>query len=270
MPTMTLDGIKLVYDDAGAGAPPLLFVHGWAGNRTNFDPQLAHFAGSHRVVAVDRRGHGQSDAPEQEYTVEGATDDLAALCREVGLDRAIVVQHSYDRLGIDFAARHPELVLALAILDGPTLAGPEWDAAARGFLQALESEQWKAAIRGYADQAVFPPGMPEAAKDQAMAELLATPRHVLVSTWRHFLDYDTEGALREIDCPLLHVSGSFPSDRDRLRALCPQLEVADVPGRGHFIPLTAPNEVNAILAAFVDRVTSAVASGSGRGTPAVP
>ena len=260
MPTMTVDGVKLVYDDAGAGAPPLLFVHGWAGNRTNFDPQMAHFAATHRVVAVDRRGHGESDAPEQEYTVEGASDDLAALCRELGLDRAIVVQHSYDRLGIDFAARAPELVRALVIIDGPTLAGAEWDAAALGFLQALQSDQWQAAIRGYADQAVFPPGMPEAAKEQAMAELLATPRHVLVSTWRHFLAYDTEAALGQIRYPLLHISGAFPHDYDRMRALCPQLEVADVAGRGHFIQLTAPDYVNAILDAFVDRVTAAAAT----------
>ena len=143
---------------------------------------MAHFANRHRVVAVDRRGHGASDGPEQEYTVEGASDDLAAVCRQLGLGRAIVVQHSYDRLGYDFAARYPELVLALAVLDGPTLAGPEWDAGARQFLTALGTDQWREAIRGFAEQAVFPAGMPEAMKDAAMAELLATPRYVLQST----------------------------------------------------------------------------------------
>src|SRR5579885_3673217 len=160
MPTMTHDGVRLVYDDEGAGGPPLLFVHGWAGNRHDFALQLPAFRAEHRVVAVDRRGHGESDAPEQEYTVQGAADDLVALCRELGLDRAVVVQHSYDRLGFDFAARYPDRVLALAVLDGPTLAGPAWEAGARAFLDGLRSDQWQAAIRGFAEQAVFAPGTP--------------------------------------------------------------------------------------------------------------
>ena len=57
-------------------------------------------------------------------------------------------------------------------------------------------------------------------------------------------------------CPLLHVAGAFPSDPDRLRQLCPQCELAEVRGRGHFIQLTAPDEVNAILQGFVSRVSS--------------
>lgn len=258
MPATTIDGVRLVYDEAGAGAPPLLFVHGWAGNRGNFGPQLAHFAAGHRVVAPDRRGHGASDAPKQEYTVEAAADELAALCRELGLDRAVIVQHSYDRIGVDFAARYPELVLALALLDTPTLAGPEWDAGCRSFLDALQSDGWEEAIRGFAETAVFPAGMPEEFKAAALAELFATPRHVLVSSWRAFVDYDLEAALASVRGPLLHVAGAFPSDQDRLRALCPQMQTAEVRGRGHFIQLTAPDEVNRILDGFVSRVAAPV------------
>ncbi|MGH9278351.1 MAG: alpha/beta fold hydrolase, partial [Acidimicrobiales bacterium] len=131
-------------------------------------------------------------------------------------------------------------------------------------LAGLESDQWQAAIRGYAEQAVFPAGMPEDIKEQALAELFATPRPVLVSTWRHFIDYPTEDALAGVRCPLLHVAGAFPSDTDRLRGFCPQLEVAEVRGRGHFIQLTAPDEVNAILDGFIARVrASTYVGGSG-------
>jgi pimeloyl-ACP methyl ester carboxylesterase len=264
MPTMDINGTTLAYDDAGSGAPPLLLVHGWAGNRTIFAPQIAAFGLRHRVVAVDLRGHGQSASSsrqpagerERDYTIEAASEDLAAVCRALGLDRAVVVQHSYDRLGYDFAARHAELVRALVVLDGPTLAGPEWDAGARKFLDALESDHWQAAIRGYADQAVFAPGTPAEVKEHALAEIFATPRPVLVSTWRNFVAYDTAATLPAVRCPLLYVGGAFPADVARLRELCPQLEVAEVRGRGHLIPLTAADEVNDILAAFVARVSS--------------
>lgn len=254
MPSLQLDDVTIAYEDAGAGAPPLLFVHGWAGHRGHLAPQVAHFAARHRVVSVDRRGHGASDAPVQEYTVEQAADDLAALCRELGLGRAVVVQHSFDRLAYDFAARYPELVLALAVIDGPTLAGEAFDAAARGFLAGLESDQWQAAIRGFAEQVVFAPGTPEAAKDAVLAEIATVPRHVLVSTWRGFLDYDAEPAIASIRGPLLYVSGSMPADLDRLRALCPQAEVVELRGRGHFVQLTDPAAVNEVLEGFVARV----------------
>jgi pimeloyl-ACP methyl ester carboxylesterase len=260
MDTLQVDGASLVYDDAGSGAPPLLLVHGWAGNRSNLGPQMAHFAGRHRVVAVDRRGHGQSDAPEQEYTVEGAADDLAVLCRELGLARAVVVQHSFDRLAYDFAARYPNLVLAIAVLDGPTLPGEAAEAAFREFLVGLESDHWQAAIRGYAEQAVFPPGMPRDAKEAALAELLRTPRHVLVSSWRHFVEYPTEETLARVRCPFLFVAGAFPADLNRLRGICPQVSVEEVRNAGHFIQLTAPDVVNGLLEDFVAQVSGAAAS----------
>jgi pimeloyl-ACP methyl ester carboxylesterase len=262
MPTLQLDDVTIAYDDAGSGAPPLLFVHGWAGTAAHFAPQMAHFAASHRAVAVDRRGHGRSSTPAGGYTIAESADDLAALCRDAGLGRAVVVQHSNDRLAFDFASRYPDLVLALAILDGPTLAGDGFDTAAHQFLTGLESDQWQEAIRGFAEQVVFPPGMPEAAKDEVMAEIVAIPRHVLVATWRSFVDYDPEPAMAEVRCPLLYVAGAMPGDVDRLRGVCPQVEVAEVRGRGHFIQLAAAGTVNSILEGFVGRVTSGAFSPS--------
>ena len=71
------DGTALAYAEAGVGAPTLVFVHGWTCNRTHFAPQVAQFAPRHRVIAVDLRGHGASDAPEQRYTISGFADDVA-------------------------------------------------------------------------------------------------------------------------------------------------------------------------------------------------
>jgi pimeloyl-ACP methyl ester carboxylesterase len=265
MPTLQRDGVRLAYEDAGSGAPPLLFVHGWAGDRSHFAPQVAHFSARHRVVAVDRRGHGASDAPVQDYPIAEAADDLAAVCRELGLARAVVVQHSNDRLAFDFAARYPDLVLALAVIDGPTLAGEAFDAAAREFLTGLESDRWREAIRGFADQVVFPAGMPEAAKEATLAQIETIPRHVLISTWRGFVQYPAEEAVAAVRCPLLYVAGSMPADLDRLRALCPQVQVAELRGRGHFVQLTDPGATNDILATFVAGIGVAV-RGSGPGS----
>ena len=57
------NGVKLAYEEAGAGGPPLLLVHGMRCNRSHMYPQLGHFMRRHRVVAIDVRGQGESDAP---------------------------------------------------------------------------------------------------------------------------------------------------------------------------------------------------------------
>ena len=57
------EGIRLAYDTAGAGDPPIVFVHGWSCDRSYFAPQIEHFAAGHAVAAVDLRGHGDSSLP---------------------------------------------------------------------------------------------------------------------------------------------------------------------------------------------------------------
>jgi pimeloyl-ACP methyl ester carboxylesterase len=79
MPYVTRDGVKLFYEEAGVGEPPILLVHGWTCDHTYFAPQFGHFSIDHRVVAVDLRGHGQSDKPEQDYT-PGAFAEISSGC----------------------------------------------------------------------------------------------------------------------------------------------------------------------------------------------
>ena len=105
MQSLNRNGANLAYQEAGSGAAPILLVHGFCGNHAHLAPQFDYFRRNHRVVAVDRRGHGESDKPEQPYTIEGFADDLAWLCRELGIYKPIVVVHSMGAIGLELAAR---------------------------------------------------------------------------------------------------------------------------------------------------------------------
>ncbi len=59
MSLVTHNGVKLFYDQAGEGEPPMVLVHGWCCDHTYFAPQAEHFRRHHRVIAVDLRGHGR-------------------------------------------------------------------------------------------------------------------------------------------------------------------------------------------------------------------
>src|SRR6185503_15183822 len=151
------DGVALAYEEAGNGAPPILFVHGFGGDHTHFAPQFEYFRRNHRVVAVDRRGHGQSDKLEQAYTIEGFADDLAWLCRELGLYKPVVVVHSMGAIGLELAAHFPELPGALVILDAPFLPPPEVQANFQQMLEGLRSPAYREVLRQVADAILFLP-----------------------------------------------------------------------------------------------------------------
>ncbi|MGZ4325975.1 MAG: alpha/beta fold hydrolase, partial [Solirubrobacteraceae bacterium] len=102
------DGVVLAYDDAGAGHPALVFVHGAACNRRFWSQQVPRFCAAHRVIAVDLRGHGESDAPSERYTVRLFAEDLASTCTQLGIERPAVIGHSLGGLvALDFASAYP-------------------------------------------------------------------------------------------------------------------------------------------------------------------
>jgi non-heme chloroperoxidase len=111
---------------------PFLLVHGLSSNARLWDGVAAELsAAGHPVHAVDLRSHGDSDAPPAGYDTATAADDLAAL----GLTGVIAAGQSWGgNVVVSLAAKHPELVAGLALLDGgwldPTRWFPSWEAAA--------------------------------------------------------------------------------------------------------------------------------------------
>jgi pimeloyl-ACP methyl ester carboxylesterase len=251
MPTVDRDGTTIAYAEAGAGAPPMLLVHGWCGDRRMLQPQFDHFRQDHRVVALDRAGHGQSAVPPSgDLSIRRHADDLAFLCVELGLHRPVIVVHSMDKIVIDLAARYPDLPGGVVIVDGPTLA-PGYEENGRGFLAPLRGPHFRDVLTGFAEQVAFLPTDDAGVKQHALGCMLTTPQQVMADGWEAYLDYDPEPAIPLITVPVLHIQSVFPADLDRFRRLCPQLQTGKVVGVGHFAPLLAADQVNAMIDQFV-------------------
>jgi pimeloyl-ACP methyl ester carboxylesterase len=88
------DGIQLSFDIAGAGPPEFLFVHGLGGDRTHFAPQMEYFARQGRVLNAELRGHGESDKPNQAYSIDGFAEDLVWLCSRQQITKPVIVGQS--------------------------------------------------------------------------------------------------------------------------------------------------------------------------------
>jgi len=115
------DGLRLHYLDEGEGEP-VVMVHGnptWSFYYRNLVEALS---GSYRTIAVDHIGCGLSDKPDDSryaYTLESRVDDLEALLGHLGLTRGItLVVHDWGgMIGLAYAARHPERIARLVVLN---------------------------------------------------------------------------------------------------------------------------------------------------------
>src|SRR5262249_41473112 len=141
MPTIVRDGIKLVFEDRGAGEPAFVFVHGWTCDRSFFAPQADHFAARHRVVSLDLRGHGESDKPQGPYPIATYADDIAHVIDPLGLGRVVAVAHSMGGITVlQLGAAHPDKVAAIVMVDpAPLVFPPEFAAGIGALVSAIEA-----------------------------------------------------------------------------------------------------------------------------------
>jgi esterase len=123
--TTTLNGLRFHFLDWGTdGEPPLLLLHGGAQTAHSWDEVAPDFARDHHVLALDQRGHGDTDwAPAGRYRRDDFVADIDALLDERDWRAATVMALSLGGLNaIAFSARHPERVSALVVVDvAPTI-----------------------------------------------------------------------------------------------------------------------------------------------------
>lgn len=88
MPFAVRDGVRIYYRiDGAADAPPLLMVSSLGTDHAMWNPVLPQLARAFRVVRIDKRGHGASDVPQGEYTIEMLGRDVLAVADALGIDQ---------------------------------------------------------------------------------------------------------------------------------------------------------------------------------------
>lgn len=128
-------GVDFHYAEAGAGDDVVLCLHGWPQHWYEWRHLMPALADGHRVIALDQRGFGWSEAPAEGYEKENLADDVLVVLDELGLERVKLVGHDWGGwIGFLLCLRAPERFeryLALNIL-------PPWTS-----MRAMAPHLWR-------------------------------------------------------------------------------------------------------------------------------
>lgn len=251
--------VELFFTDdrpAAAGRPPILFVHGFSCDSHDWSWQLPHFVGTHRVIAVDIRGHGSSSAPAGGYELRQFAADLAGLLDQLDTGPVVAAGHSLGGAIVSaLAVEHPALVQAVVSVDPGYLIPEEFRPVVEQMAGALESGDPVDGSQAFLSGS-YSPASPPALKTWHMRRIAGTPGHVLRQTLAGlFIGPESLGFretsapyLRRRKCPVLAVYTD--PDRAAFEATLFEDPISRSyawPGSGHWLHQERPEEFNFLM-----------------------
>ncbi len=272
------NGLRLHYLDWGGTGTPILFLHG--GNQTahTWDLVCLQLRSQYRCIALDQRGHGESEAPKENNDPMpfSQREDVRGAIEALGLEKLVLVGMSMGGLNtLAYSSRYPQRLLAITIVDvGPTIQRTGFEETGK-FLQEKRTFASLDEALEHAHQ--FNPRRP-------LAHLRYSLMHALKRqddgtwTWRYagagMRDAQDRKAQAEkvlatyaklwewvprIPCPALVVHGGESNvltraDADKLAATLPKGRAITIAGAGHTVQGDQPKAFAAALRAFLKEV----------------
>ncbi len=263
MPFLSIRGVQLYYEDTGGPGEPIVFSHGLLWNSNLYSRQIEALRGRYRCIAYDHRGQGRSTAPpgkgiELRTVYEDAVAFIQALglapCHFVGLSQGGFV-------GLRVAARHPELLRSLTLLDTSACSESLWNLSRYRVLTA--TMHWLG-LRPVVDQIMTVYFGQTFLKDPARAaereelrrQLLQNPR----GAWRAMKGVITRRGITDeldrINTPTLILVGeedvaTTPEMAELLHSRIRDSRLVRLPHVGHMSNLEEPELVNLAIGRFL-------------------
>jgi pimeloyl-ACP methyl ester carboxylesterase len=268
-----VNGARMHYLLQAGQGDPVVLLHGFGQSSQMWRPLMRELAKDHTVIAVDLRGAGQSDAPEDGYAKASMARDVHELMRVLQQDKVSIVGHDVGAMvAYAYAVQFPTEVKRVALLDAPFMPGVgEWTKI------WLDRNQWHFHFYGktpqelvqgreriylehfWNDFAADPAkSIPEADR-KIYATEFARPNHVRAGMeWFRAFDQDGrefhEYAAKPLMVPMFVVTGEKGSGDvliKQAQLIATDVQSATVPGAGHWLMEEAPGFVIPKLVEFL-------------------
>jgi pimeloyl-ACP methyl ester carboxylesterase len=255
--------------DTGGSGPPLLFIHGLGGCWQNWLLNIPAFMGSHRVVALDLPGFGESQMPAEEITIRGFAKVVDALCDSLGVESPVVIGNSMGGfVGAELALSYPTRVQKLVLVSAAGLSieyrrreplvtfARLWGAGATWLGARGRAVVTRPRMRRLGMQLLV--RYPEKLSPALTYELVrGTGKPGFVPALKALLDHSYRDQLPGIEMPVLVVWGRHDmlvprgDAREYVELIGPNARREMFEDTGHLPMIERPNRFNRLVAEFI-------------------
>ncbi len=258
MPVVEANGLRIGYDLAGDAGSPVVFLHGVGSDRRLWREQLQVLGRDYRALAIDFRGHGESEIPRATIDRAAFAADVAGVLDALGLAPAHLVGLSMGGVAaLETYRLYPDRVLSLTLADA-FARYPGWEAGMGTRRLDLETKS----MRQIAEEripACFKPNPDPEKLRSAIEQMAIKEKRVYAESSAATWSPDFRPMLPRIAVPVLILWGEHDTVAPRpvseeLHALIPGSELRVIPDAGHISNLDNPTAFNSALRGFLSRV----------------
>ncbi|MEN8226587.1 MAG: alpha/beta hydrolase [Bacteroidota bacterium] len=263
MPFITVNDVRIYYEEHGQGDETIVFGHSMLFNLRMFDDQVDVLKSNYRCLLFDFKGQGKSEVAPGGYDLDSLTEETVELIKTLNCNPCHFVGFSMGGMvGMRLAIRDPELIKSLILID--TTSEPE------PFPDSFKNKMmlWVArnvGLRPIANKIVSMFFGPKFLKDPKRKDLRIAWKHHFLANDRRGLVLAVKGVLyrkaitsdlNRINVPTLILWGDqdFLTDREKAEIMHKQIKSSElkiIPGAGHMSTVEEPVIVNEMIIDFL-------------------
>ena len=252
--------VRSAFSVEGEGEP-LFLIHGIGASRASFAGLIPLLRSEYRCISYDLRGHGVSPTPKPPYTLDDLVEDLEALRKELGIERAHFAGHSLGgMIGPAYARRYPERVLTLGLWSTAAFRTEDDSAKVKGVVAAMRTKGIPQVLETLRDR-WFTPEFAARRPDvitRRMQQVIDTDPDVFLSVFDIYAETEMSPWLHEVKQPCLVLTGENdggcnPRLNRQIAAALPDAELVILPVLRHAILLEAAEQVAPPVLDFLRR-----------------
>ena len=274
-------GLRLHCLDWGGDGTPIVLLHGLISSARIWDLTTPHLVPRFHVIAVDQRSHGQSDRPDDGYRFDDTTADIVALIAKLGIERPIVVGHSWGaNVALQLAADHADAARGIVLVDGGFIersGDSTWEQAEADMrppdIDGTPVESFLGFVRDWPNlKDIYSPQIEQMVlsnfdvRDGKIYRPLSIPNHMKIA--RAIYDQKPSELLRRVVLPVLIVPAMREPGNEAerrwqeyreqglaaIRRVRPDISVQPMLDSIHDVPVQRPAELAQVIAAFAEEL----------------
>lgn len=274
-------GLRLHCLDWGGDGTPIVLLHGLSSSARIWDLTTPHLVPRFHVIAVDQRSHGQSDRPDDGYGFDDTTADIVALIAKLGIERPIVVGHSWGaNVALQLAADHADAARGIVLVDGGFIersGDSTWEQAEADMrppdIDGTPVESFLGFVRDWPNlKDIYSPQIEQMVlsnfdvRDGKIYRPLSIPNHMKIA--RAIYDQKPSELLRRVVLPVLIVPAMREPGNEAerrwqeyreqglaaIRRVRPDISVQPMLDSIHDVPVQRPAELAQVIAAFAEEL----------------